>query len=97
MFLNALRLKKNKWDKAVVTYLLSTIKPVSAYYKTQEVCNKVFHVFYVFDSIPNHYKPQTICDIFVSEDSFLIVYCPDKYKTRRMYRNLVLIGLLKLK
>ena len=25
-----------------------------------------------------------MCDIIVSEDPFLIVYCPDKYKTQRM-------------
>ena len=25
-----------------------------------------------------------MCDIIVSEDPFLIFYCPDKYKTQRM-------------
>ena len=30
-----------------------------------------------------------MCDRVVSEDHFLIVYCPDKYKTQRMYDQAV--------
>ena len=41
-------------------------------------------MFFVFDSIPDQYKTQEICDIVVSLYPFLIVYCPDKYKTQRM-------------
>ena len=41
-------------------------------------------MFFVFDSIPDWYKTQEICDRVVSEDPFLIVYFPDKYKTQRM-------------
>ena len=40
--------------------------------------------FFVFDSIPDQYKTQEICNIVVSLYPFLIVYCPDKYKTQRM-------------
>ena len=39
-------------------------------------------MFFVFDSIPNQYKTQEMCDRVVSEDVFLIVCCPDKYKTQ---------------
>ena len=41
-------------------------------------------VFFVFDSIPDQYKTQEICDIVVSLHPFLIGYCPDKCKTQRM-------------
>ena len=38
----------------------------------------------MFDSIPDQYKTQEICDILVSLYPFLIVYCPDKNKTQKM-------------
>ena len=38
-------------------------------------------MFFVFDCIPDRYKTQEMCDRVVSEDHFLIVYCPDQYKT----------------
>ena len=38
----------------------------------------------MFDSIPDQYKTQEICDIDVSLYPFLVVYCPDKYKTQNM-------------
>ena len=41
-------------------------------------------MIFVFDSIPDRYKTQKMCDRVVSEDPFLIVHCPDKYKTQRM-------------
>ena len=41
-------------------------------------------MFFVFDSTPSYYKAQEVCDRVVSEDPFLIVYCPDKYITQRM-------------
>ena len=40
---------------------------------------------FVFDYIPDwyktQYKTQDMCDRVVSEDLYLIVYCPDKYIT----------------
>ena len=41
-------------------------------------------MFFVFVSIPDWYKTQELFDRVVSEDSFLIVYCPDKCKTQGM-------------
>ena len=41
-------------------------------------------MIFVFASIRNQCKTQEMCDRFVSEDTFLKVYCPDKYKTQRM-------------
>ena len=41
-------------------------------------------MFFVFDSIPDQYKSQKICDIVASLYPFLIVYCPDNYKTKKM-------------
>ena len=35
-------------------------------------------MFFVFLSTPDLNKIQEICDRGVSEDPFLIVYCPDK-------------------
>ena len=46
---------------------------------------QLIDVFFVFNSIPDQYKIQEMCDRVVFEDPFLIVYCPDKYKTQRMY------------
>ena len=46
---------------------------------------QLIDVFFVFNSIPNQYKIQEMSDRVVFEDPFFIVYCPDKYKTQRMY------------
>ena len=46
-------------------------------------------MLFVFDSITDRYKTQEMCDRVVSEDPFLIVYCPDKYKTQRMCEEAV--------
>ena len=48
-------------------------------------------------SIPNRYKTQEICDSMVSEDPFLIVYCPDKYITQKMSDKAVDDSLASLK
>ena len=40
--------------------------------------------FFVFDSIPDWYKTQEMCERVVSENPFLIVSYPYKYKTQRM-------------
>ena len=39
---------------------------------------------FVLDFILNQYKTQERCGRVVSEESFLIVYCPDKHLTQRM-------------
>ena len=44
---------------------------------------QLIDVFFVFDSIPDWYKTQEMCDRVVSEDLFLIKHCPDK-ETQRM-------------
>ena len=63
--------------------------------------------FLGFDPIPDQYKTQELSDRVVSENPFLRVYCPDKYKTQRIVIkllmillqrcNLFLIGLLQVK
>ena len=45
--------------------------------------------FFVFDFIPVQDKTQEMCDIGVSLDPFLMVDCPDKYKTQRMFDEAV--------
>ena len=46
-------------------------------------------MIFVFDSIPDWYKTQEMCDRVVSEDPFLIVYCLDKCKIQRMFDETV--------
>ena len=48
-------------------------------YATKQLIN-----VFVFDSIPDWYKPQDMCERVAPEDPFLIVYCPYKYKTQRI-------------
>ena len=48
------------------------------------VIKQLIDVFFVFDSIPDRYKTQEICERVVSEDPSLIVYCTDKYITQRL-------------
>ena len=50
-------------------------------------------MLFVFDSILDQYKTQELCDIFVSKDPSLTVYCADKYKTQRMFDSVVSEGL----
>ena len=52
---------------------------------------------FVFDSNLDRYKTQEICGRVVSEDSFLIIYCPDKYKTQIMCDKAVGDSLVALK
>ena len=40
---------------------------------------------FVFHSVFDLYKTQEMWDRVVSEDSFMIIYCPYKYKTQNMY------------
>ena len=47
------------------------------------MCDKAVNkFFFVFDFIPDQYNIQEMFDTAVSNDPFLIVYCPDKYKTQ---------------
>ena len=49
------------------------------------MCDKtVNRCLLVFDSISDQYKTQEMWEGVVSEDAFLIVYCPNKYKAQRM-------------
>ena len=41
-------------------------------------------MIFVFDSIPDQYKAQEMCDIIVSLYPSLIVYWSDKYITQRI-------------
>ena len=54
-------------------------------------------MFFIFDSIPDQYETKQICDIVVSLYPFKIVYCPDKYKTQRMWDEAVDHSLAALK
>ena len=47
------------------------------------VIKKLIKVF-LFDSIPEQYKTQEMCNTVASNDPSLIVYCPDKYITPQM-------------
>ena len=72
-------------DKSVDTHPPTT-KYIPQCHKTQEMYNKPVHsCFFVFDSIPDQYEAQEICDIVVSLYHFLIVHCPDKYITQKMF------------
>ena len=53
-------------------------KPLDRYY---------FALVYVAD----WYKTQEMCDRYVSEDPFLILYCPDKFKLKQCVMKLLMI------
>ena len=73
-------------DKTVNTYP-STIQYVPGQFKTQETCDKIVdRCFFVFDSIPDQFKTQKKC---VTEDTFLVAHCPDKYITQKMCNEAV--------
>ena len=62
------------------------------------MCYRAVHrCFFVFDSIPDQYKTQEICDLAVSLYPFLILYYPDKYITQRMWDEAVDDSLVALK
>ena len=54
-------------------------------------------MFFLFDSIPDQYKTQEMCDRVVSGNPFFIVYCPDKYKTQKICDEAVHDSLAALK
>ena len=43
----------------------------------------------MFDSIPDQYNTQEMCDKAVSKEVFTLKYCPDRYKTQWMCKNAV--------
>ena len=52
---------------------------------TQEMCHRVvYRCFFVFDSIPDHYKTQIMFVRAVSDDPSWIANCPNKYITQEM-------------
>ena len=74
-------------DKVVNSYP-STIKFVPEC--IQKMCDKAVNkCFFKFDSNPDQNKTQEICGTVVSDDPFLIVYCPDKYIIQKMYDEAV--------
>ena len=63
-------------NKDVNTYP-STTQFVPEYYKTQEMCDKVVNTcFWIY-----FYKTQDMCDRVVSEDLFMLMHYPHRYKT----------------
>ena len=54
-------------------------------------------MFFVFESIPDQYKTQEICDMVVYLCPFLIVFCSDIYKTQKMCNEAVDSFLTSLK
>ena len=84
-------------DKAVDTHP-PTMQFAHDCYKNQEMRDKaVNRRFFVFDSIPDQYKTQEICNIFSSSYPFLKVYCREKYKTQKMCDEVVDDCLVALK
>ena len=76
-------------DKAVDTHP-STIQFVLECCKAQEMCYNVHRCVFVYDSIPDYYETQEICNLVIYIYYFLIAYCPDKYKTQRMCDEVVM-------
>ena len=63
-----------------------------------KICFKAVHRrFFAFDFILDQYKTQEISSIVVSLYPFLIVYCPDKYETQKMFDEAVHDSLATLK
>ena len=60
----------------------SPIQIVLDQYKTQEKYLEAADTCpVVFDSVPDQYKAQDMCDKVVSEDLFMLKYCLDRYIT----------------
>ena len=56
--------------------------------KTVDICRFVFDSF-VFDSVPDPYKTQEICDKVVSNEPSMLKYCLDSYKIQEMCNKAV--------
>ena len=62
--------------KKFVNSYPAAIKLVPEKYKTVKMCDEAVDTCpFVFDSVPDQYKTQD-----VSQDSFLLKYCLDRYK-----------------
>ena len=46
-------------------------------------------MLFLFDSIPNQYKTQEMCNSIIPEDPFSIRYVPDQYKTQQICDKVV--------
>ena len=84
-------------EKAVDTHP-STIQCVSKCYKTEEICYKAINRFFLYLIL----FPINTKEIVLSLHMFPIIYCPDKYKTQKMYDEAVddfleALGLLQVK
>ena len=44
-------------------------------YKAVNTC------FFIFNSVPDQYKTQEMCNRVGSKDPFMLKYCHDRYKT----------------
>ena len=42
-------------------------------------------VLFGFNSNPDWYKTQEMCDRFVSEDPFMLMYCSNKFKIQKTW------------
>ena len=59
---------------------------------TQKMCGEALNrCYFVFDCIPDQYKTQEMCDIVVSKDPFLIVYCPVNIQLKKCVMKLLMI------
>ena len=53
--------------------------------------------FFVFDSVPDQYKTQEMCDKVVSEDPLMLKYDINRYKVHEMWNKAVDANLLTLR
>ena len=54
-------------------------------------------VFFLFDSIPNRYKTQEICDKALSKEPLILKHCLDRYNTEEMCGKAIDVYLSALK
>ena len=79
----------------VVNTFSSTIKFVPECCKTQEMRDVVADTCpFLFNTIPDS---QGMCSKVVSENSFMLKYCLDRYKIQEMFDKAVYASLPKLK
>ena len=72
--------QKQKMCNEAVNTNHSTIRFVSEYHTTQDICDKAVNTVVVF-----LYFIQFSIDIrVISEDHFMLMYCPDRCKTQKM-------------
>ena len=77
--LSTISLKKQ--NKAINTY--PKIQYFLECYKTREMCDKAVNIcFTLFHSVFNQCKTQEMSGRVVSEDPFMLIYCPDRCKTQ---------------